>query len=75
MLKRNVALAVLLLPLIVGARDVAYGAEDRLLIEARINNQPVVLAFDTGAEYSVLFARLIAIGNADGTISILEFSE
>src|SRR5215467_4239421 len=30
-------------------------AEERLWIEAKINGQPVKLAFDTGAEMSVLF--------------------
>jgi len=49
--------AVLLLSLAVGICGAAHGAEDRLRIEAKINDQPVVLAFDTGAEYSVLFAR------------------
>jgi len=56
MLEDNTTSAVLLLSLLVGICG-AVSAEDRLLIEAKINDQPVVLAFDTGAEYSMLFAR------------------
>jgi len=32
-------------------------AEDRLLVDAKINGEPVRLAFDTGAEFSTLFRR------------------
>lgn len=46
----NVVLALLLSL----APSVAH-AEDRLPLDAKINNQPVRLAFDTGAEYPVLF--------------------
>jgi len=32
-------------------------ADDYLVLDAKINDQPVRLSFDTGAEYTVIFER------------------
>ncbi len=50
-LARSTVLPAALLSLIV---SFAY-SDDRLPFDAKINNQPVRLAFDTGAQFSVLF--------------------